>query len=170
MLICAEQSTRLPYQDVLVSTEGQEHVPSVVGPMARSVSSLIRVMEAVIGAEPWRLDPKVAPIPWRRDPIDEIRNRKLVIGVMRDDGVVRVHPPIARVLDEAARKLEAAGHEIVEWMSDGHADAIAVMVFIFNLFAELQLITNNRMHTTLPTVARMSSALLSPAASHLSRT
>lgn len=74
------------------------------------------------------LDPKVAPIPWRDDVYTSTLGRKLVIGVLRDDGVVRVHPPIKRVLDAVARKLEAAGHEIVEWAPDGHAEAIAVMV------------------------------------------
>lgn len=127
-LIYSEQSTRLPYQDVLVSTEGQEHVPSVIGPMTRSISSLTTITKAVISAEPWTLDPKVTPIPWRDDIYHDTINRKLVIGVMRDDGVVKVHPPIKRVLSEVVKKLEAAGHEIVEWMPDGHAEAIAVMV------------------------------------------
>lgn len=128
MLIGAGQSTRLPYQDVSVSTEGQEHVPSAIGPMARSISSLVTIMKAVLSAEPWMLDPKVVPIPWRDDIYNDTLNRKLVIGVLRDDGVVRVHPPIKRVLDEAVQKLEAAGHEIIEWIPDGHAVAIAVMV------------------------------------------
>lgn len=128
ILIDAGQSTRLPLQDVPTTTEGQEHVPSVAGPMARSISSLIAIMKAVLSAEPWMLDPKVAPIPWRDDVYTSTLSRKLVIGVLRDDGVVRVHPPIRRVLDAVARKLEAAGHEIVEWAPNGHAEAIAVMV------------------------------------------
>lgn len=123
-----KQSTRLPYQDVIVSTEGQEHVPSVIGPMARSSSSLITVTRAVLSTEPWKLDPKVAPIPWRDNIYNETLSRKLIIGIVRDDGIIRVHPPIRRVLDEAASMLSAAGHEIVEWAPDGHAEAIAVMV------------------------------------------
>lgn len=128
VLIDTGQSTRLPLEGVPVSTEGQEHVPSAAGPMARSTSSLITIMRAVLSAEPWMLDPKVVPIPWRDDIYTNTLNRKLVFGILRDDGVVRVHPPIRRVLDEVVQKLEAAGYEIVEWAPDGHAEAIAVMV------------------------------------------
>ncbi|KAI5848765.1 acetamidase [Morchella snyderi] len=120
-------STRLPYEGVVVSTEGQEHVPSVVGPMARSMSSLKMITKAVIDAEPWNLDPKVAPIPWREDVYQDTLQRKLVFGVLRDDGVVRVHPPIKRVLENAMACLEAAGHEVVEWAPYGHDEAVAIM-------------------------------------------
>jgi amidase len=48
---------------------------------------------------------------------------------MRDDGVVRCHPPISRVLEEVAVKLEKAGHEVIEW-SPGtlHQECIDIMV------------------------------------------
>ncbi|PVI01576.1 amidase signature enzyme [Periconia macrospinosa] len=108
-------STRLPYQGVSVSTDGQEHVPSVIGPMTRNLPSLVTATKAVIDAQPWNLDPKCCPIPWRQDVFADVQSRPLVIGVMRDDGVVRLHPPIARVLDEVATKLQKAGHELVPW-------------------------------------------------------
>ncbi|TKA74273.1 hypothetical protein B0A55_06204, partial [Friedmanniomyces simplex] len=60
-------SGRLPYHGVPVSTEGQEHVPSVIGPLARSLSSLHLVTKAVIDAAAWRLDPQTVPLPWRED-------------------------------------------------------------------------------------------------------
>lgn len=112
----------------MVSTEGQEHIPSVIGPMARTISSLKMITKAVIDAEPWNLDPKVAPIPWRENVYKDTLQRKLVFGVLRDDGVLRVHPPIKRVLEHAVACLEAAGHEVVEWAPDGHEGAIAIAV------------------------------------------
>ncbi|KAF1952794.1 amidase [Byssothecium circinans] len=108
-------SSRLPYQGVSVSTEGQEHVPSVVGPMSRNLDSLTTVTKAVIDAKPWTLDPKCCPLTWRNELYETVQSRPLVIAVMRDDGVVRLHPPVARVLEEVASKLEAAGHELVPW-------------------------------------------------------
>jgi amidase len=48
-------SGRLPYYGVPVSTEGQEHVHSVVGPMTRTLSALTTVTKAVVGAEPWKM-------------------------------------------------------------------------------------------------------------------
>ncbi|KIV79229.1 hypothetical protein PV11_06799 [Exophiala sideris] len=120
-------SSRLPYMGVPVSTEGQEHVPSSVGPLTRSLSSLVTVMQTVIDAKPWVLDPKVTPIPWRRESYEDVQTRPLTIGVLPDDGVVKVHPPIERVLNEMVAKLKTAGHEIVQWSSSGHKECIEIM-------------------------------------------
>ncbi|OAK93588.1 amidase signature enzyme [Phaeosphaeriaceae sp. SRC1lsM3a] len=121
-------STRLPYQGVSVSTEGQEHVPSVIGPMSRDLGSLIAVTKDVLDACPWDLDPKCSPIPWRSELYESIQSRPLVIAVIRDDGVVRPHPPVARVLQQVASKLEAAGHEIVPWSPGSlHQECIDIM-------------------------------------------
>ncbi|KAG9596534.1 acetamidase, partial [Aureobasidium melanogenum] len=118
---------RLPYDRVSVSTEGQGHVPSIVGPLARSLSSLKHVTQAVIEAQSWSTDPQIVPIPWRPDIFDEVQQRPLVVGLLVDDGTVRAHPPTIRVLQEVANKLRAAGHEIVQWNSDHHAECIEIM-------------------------------------------
>lgn len=47
---------------------------------------------------------------------------------MRDDGVVKPHPSITRVLEEVASKLAAAGHELVDWTPGTlHQECIAIM-------------------------------------------
>ena len=122
-------STRLPYQGVSVSTDGQEHVPSVIGPMTRNMESLVTVTKAVIDANPWDQDPKCCPVPWRSAVYQDALSRPLVIAVMRDDGVVRCHPPVLRVLDQVASKLQKAGHEIIPWSPGSlHQECIDVMV------------------------------------------
>jgi Asp-tRNA(Asn)/Glu-tRNA(Gln) amidotransferase A subunit family amidase len=118
----------MPYQGVEVSTEGQEHVPSAIGPMTRSLSSMIAITKAVIDGEPWTLDPRVVPIPWRQSFYEEVQSRPLVIGVMVDDGVVKAHPPIERALRELAANLKDAGHELVDWDSSLHKECIDIMV------------------------------------------
>ncbi|KAF2109385.1 amidase signature domain-containing protein [Lophiotrema nucula] len=121
-------STRLPYYGVSVSTEGQEHVPSVIGPMARNVESLTSTTKAVIDAAPWLLDPKCCPLPWRTDMFVDIQSRPLVVGLMLDDGVVRPHPPVSRVVKEVAAKLQNAGHEVVPWNPGTlHQECIDIM-------------------------------------------
>ncbi|KAK0862137.1 hypothetical protein LTS02_007384 [Friedmanniomyces endolithicus] len=120
-------SGRLPYHGVPVSTEGQEHVPSVVGPLARSLTSVHLVTKAVIDAKPWELDPKVLPLPWREEAYKEVQSRPLVIGLLVDDGVVRVHPPVERVVREVAAKLREVGHEVIDWDPSGHAECIRIM-------------------------------------------
>lgn len=49
-----------------------------------------------------------------------------MIGVLADDGVVRPHPPLTRVLQSTVELLRSAGHHIVEWNAQFHTDCIAV--------------------------------------------
>lgn len=118
----------MSYQGVEVSTDGQQHVPSAVGPLARSLDSLTLVTKAVVEAQTWNEDPQLPPLPWRNDVFDDYAGRSLVIGTMIDDGVVKIHPPIERVFKETVQKLQSAGHEIVEWDSSLNAKCIAIMV------------------------------------------
>ncbi|ORY59672.1 amidase signature domain-containing protein [Pseudomassariella vexata] len=120
-------SARLPYWGVPVSTEGQEHVPSSVGPLARNLSSIRLVMKELILSRPWEFDARCAPIPWREDVYQEFRAKHLTVGLLVDDGVVRPHPPITRVLMAVVEKLKQAGHDIVEWNADLHPECIQVL-------------------------------------------
>jgi len=113
---------------VPVSTEGQEHVPSSIGPLARTLPSLTSVMKLVINAQSWTLDPRVTPLPWRQEMYEDIQNRPLTIGILIDDGVVKVHPPIERALRELEVLLRNAGHELVQWDPSGHRECIEIMV------------------------------------------
>lgn len=111
-----------------MSTEGQEHVPSSIGPLTTTLTSMVTVMRAVIDSRPWKLDPRVVPIPWQEGMFMETKSRPLTIGVLSDDGVVRVHPPIQRVLEELVARLKTAGHEILPWNESGHRECIEIMV------------------------------------------
>ncbi|KUL81293.1 hypothetical protein ZTR_09124 [Talaromyces verruculosus] len=59
----------------------------------------------------WDEDPSVMRMSWEPNPSVA---EKLSIGILNFDGVVMPHPPILRGLREAAKKLRAAGHEVVE--------------------------------------------------------
>ncbi|KAF4452194.1 hypothetical protein F53441_4933 [Fusarium austroafricanum] len=120
-------SARLPYGGVPVSTDGQEHVPSSIGPMARSLDMIKFTMNSLIDSKPWENDARCAPLPWRGEMYEEVKSRPLVIGVLMDDGVVRPHPPITRVLREAIEALKLECHEIVEWNTDLHEQCIRTM-------------------------------------------
>ena len=117
----------MPYQGVSVSTDGQQHVPSAIGPMARSLSSLSTVTKSVIETKLWELDAQLSPMPWREDVYQEFTGLPLVIGVMPDDGVVKVHPPIERIFNETVAKLQEDGHEIVQWDTSLNAHCVGIM-------------------------------------------
>ncbi|GAW17476.1 hypothetical protein ANO14919_069330 [Xylariales sp. No.14919] len=120
-------SARLPYRGVPVSTEGQEHVPSTVGPMARSLDVIHTAFKSLVEMKPWDYDARCLAIPWKEDMYQDTISRPLVIGVLFDDEVVRPHPPITRVLHSTVEALRAAGHHIVDWDAQLHAECVEVM-------------------------------------------
>ncbi|WKT46615.1 hypothetical protein QSH57_011489 [Fusarium oxysporum f. sp. vasinfectum] len=126
-------SSRLPYGGVPVSTDGQEHVPSSIGPLARSLSTIYHLTKEITLQEPWKQDCRCVPIPWRQSQYDMTVNSKLTIGVLYDDGVVKPHPSIVRVIAQAAAALAADGHELVMWKPDLHTECIEVMDAYFTV-------------------------------------
>lgn len=98
---------RIPLLGGIACGSGAEFVLPVLGPMARSVAGLELLMSSIAATEPWQVDPTCVPLPWNPVSLD----RPLRIGVLRDNGVVRPHPPISRMLTETAEKLKTAGHE-----------------------------------------------------------
>lgn len=101
-------------------------MPSSVGPLARDFASIYAVMKGLIDAKPWEQDARCAPLPWRSEVFNEHLSRPLTIGVLLDDGVVRPHPPVTRVLMSVIEVLKRAGHDIVDWNASLHAEMIAV--------------------------------------------
>jgi Asp-tRNA(Asn)/Glu-tRNA(Gln) amidotransferase A subunit family amidase len=76
-------------------------------------------------ARPWDQDPLLIAMPWSTRP--DIRP-KLSLGLLKFDGVVMPHPPILRGLEEAAAKLRAAGHEVIEFAPYQHQRAWDIAV------------------------------------------
>lgn len=44
-----------------------------------------------------------------------------VVGIMWDDGVAQLHPPMRRAMEHAAKKLKANGIKVVDWEPYEHA-------------------------------------------------
>jgi amidase len=103
---------------------GQEAVMSVNGPMAKTLDDISLFAKTVVDSEPWHVDPKVLPIPWR----SVEQKKKLKIAVLWNDGMVVPTPPVTRALRETVEKLKKAGHEIVEWDPVLHPQLLDVLV------------------------------------------
>ncbi|KAM5359272.1 hypothetical protein ACJZ2D_014620 [Fusarium nematophilum] len=102
---------RFPVRNTRSGMPGQEAVASVNGPMATTLQDVELYSKAVVDGQPWLLDSKCLPIPWR--PVE--LPQKLKIAFMWHDGMVRPTPPVTRALRSAKEKLEAAGHTILDW-------------------------------------------------------
>lgn len=108
---------RWPKAGIATSMPGQEGVPSVYSPMARTLGDLTYFARAVLGEmRPWRYDYTVHPLPWRGEVEREFADagRKLRVGVLRTDGVVEPSPACTRALRMAEDALRREGCEIVE--------------------------------------------------------
>ena len=108
---------RWPKAGIQTSMPGQEGVPSVYSPMARTVGDLGYFTRVVLGEmRPWRYDYTVVPLGWRGEVEREFgeAGRRLRVGVLRTDGVVEPSPACARALGMAEAALRRQGCEIVE--------------------------------------------------------
>lgn len=77
---------RWPKSGVDTSMPGQEGIPSVFSPMARTLDDLIYFSKSIISMKPWKYDHSVHPIEWREDQELDAREKKVLrIGVLRTD-------------------------------------------------------------------------------------
>jgi Asp-tRNA(Asn)/Glu-tRNA(Gln) amidotransferase A subunit family amidase len=92
--------------------------------MGKTLEDIVLYSKAIIGAQPWKLDPKMIPIPWRQlDP-----PKKLKIAVLWNDGICLPTPPVTRALKETSEKLKKTGHEVLEWDPKLHGKALELLV------------------------------------------
>ncbi|KAI0037218.1 amidase signature enzyme [Vararia minispora EC-137] len=101
---------------------GQEGIPPVYSPMARTLEDLEMFWKAVTSMKPWEYDPYCVPLPWREIKLPS----RLRIGVLRDDGVVVPSPACKRALDEVVSALQEAGHEVFPIEPPAPAEALRV--------------------------------------------
>ena len=118
---------RFPHFDARSGMAGQESVGSVHGPMARSIHDLRLFTDNVANASPWFKDPKCIPMPWRSV---ELKSQPK-IGVLWDNGMIQPTPPVKRALKTVVEKLKAKGYEIIDWKSDGHIEAMQLLLKFF---------------------------------------
>ncbi|KAJ5835694.1 Amidase [Penicillium robsamsonii] len=133
---------RTPYQGAANSMDGQGTMLSVIGPIAPSARSLTLLFKAVLSQKPWLYDPLTLELPWRDEVVQETRAliekarggaSTLAFGIMKYDGVARVHPPIARGLRIVEKTLRRLGHRVIEWKPPSHAVADALVGKVFDM-------------------------------------
>jgi amidase len=81
------------------------------GPIAGSLRDCELLLKVVAEARPWERDPDVVYGLWEEQGKVE---RKPLIGVVREDGLIKPLPPVSKVLEETVQALRRAGYEVVE--------------------------------------------------------
>ncbi|KAH0543550.1 hypothetical protein FGG08_002111 [Glutinoglossum americanum] len=105
---------RWPKMGASTSMPGQDGIPSVFSPMARTLGDLAYFTRSLLAMKPWKYDHTVHPIGWREDQEKDAREKNIFrVGVLEDDGVVTPSPACARALQIAVSALKADGHELI---------------------------------------------------------
>lgn len=92
--------------------EGQDSIPSVLGPLSTSISGIKAFTKAVIDGKPWTKDPLAIRKVWDEDAYqlkEHGNGEELCIAIQWDNGVVLPTPPIRRSLEMTKKALEAKG-------------------------------------------------------------
>jgi Asp-tRNA(Asn)/Glu-tRNA(Gln) amidotransferase A subunit family amidase len=124
---------RWPKLGVNTSMPGQEGIPSVFSPMARTLPDLAYFTRSFIQMQPWKYDQSVHPIPWRSEVEKEYTEKTtLKVGIMRTDNVVDPSPACVRALDAAAKALKMQGHDVFEVHPPNPYEALVIASNLLN--------------------------------------
>ncbi len=124
-------SGRLPVDGEAAAGLGQEQIIATIGPLSTSLAGCEIFIKTIIKAKPWYKEPSLVPFPWNTENL--FPSKKVKVGVIWDDGVVKPHPPVTRALKQMVEKLKASGNfEIVEWKPYKHDLAWEIIVSLRN--------------------------------------
>lgn len=126
---------RLPVAGWTATMLGEEQIIPVIGPISRSLEGVKMFMRAILDQKPWILDSSLIALPWKRDSLlraDSLGKKKLRIGILSDDGVVKPHPPILRGINTLVEKLKANPDiEIVDFPPYKHDEAWRIIASLY---------------------------------------
>ncbi|KAK8052388.1 amidase [Apiospora rasikravindrae] len=128
-------SERLPTLGWSAPMEGCEAILGTIGPLSTSLEGIKLFMKTAVGAKPWLKSPNLVAMDWR-DTTGLFSEKKLKVGVMWDDGVVKPHPPIARALCKVIDKLQKSQKvEVVDWIPKDHGRAWSIIHDVTSLWS-----------------------------------
>ncbi|KAI9880772.1 MAG: hypothetical protein M1830_000208 [Pleopsidium flavum] len=118
---------RWPKMGMNTSMPGQEGIPSVFSPMARTLGDLTYFSRSIISMKPWKYDHTVHPIEWREDQEKDGTDRKKF-----KLGVVDPAPACSRALEQIASALRSEGHEVVDVDPPSPYEALVIASQLLN--------------------------------------
>ncbi|KAH9889578.1 acetamidase [Xylariomycetidae sp. FL2044] len=127
-------SLRLPLMGWSATMDGAESIMGCIGPLSTSLEGLRIFAKTVVEAKPWLRDPSLVPLGWRNseDWFGERKEKKLRVGVIWNDGVVRPHPPVLGALSAVVERLaKSKGVEVVDWKPWRHDLAWSIIASLY---------------------------------------
>ncbi|KAG5727449.1 Acetamidase [Termitomyces sp. T112] len=126
---------RIPYAGAVNSLQGQDSIPSVLGPFSDSIHGIKVFFQGVLSQKPWLRDPLVIRKDWSEEQynlIEHGRGKELCFAIMWNDGLFVPHPPIIRGLGMAKNALIKAGHKVIDWEPLDHKTMLDIGFSIFS--------------------------------------
>ncbi|KAH9978271.1 general amidase [Lactifluus volemus] len=125
---------RIPYEGSRTSLEGQDSLPSILGPLSTDLGGIKLFMQAIISRRPWLKDPLCLRKYWDEDEYrlkEHGGGERLTFGILWNDGLVIPQPPIIRALNMTKEALLSAGHDVIDWKPHKHAEIYQVTAAIW---------------------------------------
>ncbi|RDW65947.1 uncharacterized protein DSM5745_09686 [Aspergillus mulundensis] len=105
-------ANRVPYGGITsVARPGTASIVPSAGPLCHTLRDAELLLKVVLGSSPSNIDDNALDIPWR---VGVNQNPFLRVGVLGEDALYPLHPPMKRAIATALNKLEAAGHTLVD--------------------------------------------------------
>jgi Asp-tRNA(Asn)/Glu-tRNA(Gln) amidotransferase A subunit family amidase len=118
---------RLPVKGWIGPAGGEEQILPTIGPLSTSLEGCKMFIKTLIDAKPWYKEPLLMPFHWKEE--DFFKGKRLKVGVLWDDEVVKPHPPVTRALKQMVDKLKSKGNvDVVEWKPHKHELAWEIIV------------------------------------------
>ncbi|KAK5110257.1 hypothetical protein LTR62_006110 [Meristemomyces frigidus] len=131
-------SHRLPVSGWTATMLGAEHIIPVIGPLSTSLEGIKLFCKTLIDQQPWLYEAACVQLPWKDSSEGRLLRktasgqRKLRVGVLADDGVVKPHPPILRGIEHIVSKLkEHPDIEVVDFPPYKHEEAWRVISSLY---------------------------------------
>lgn len=127
-------SSRIPYGgQAIPGLAGLKPIVAAAGPLANDFEALEIFAKAVIDTTPALLDSTALDVPWRK--LEATTKSTFRLGLLPEDPLYPLHPPVKRALEEAVKLLQAQGHELIrlDAADTRVSDASEVAIELFTL-------------------------------------
>ncbi|KAF2966382.1 hypothetical protein GQX73_g7182 [Xylaria multiplex] len=105
-------SSRIAYgRQIMPFAEGILPIVPSAGPIANDMETIQTFMKTIIDARPFRYDATVVDVPWRS--VGDFSRRNLRLGLLPEDPLFPLHPPVKEAIAKAVRILQSHGYQVI---------------------------------------------------------
>jgi Asp-tRNA(Asn)/Glu-tRNA(Gln) amidotransferase A subunit family amidase len=105
-------ASRVPYGGITSAARpGMAGFLPCAGPLCHSVRDAELLLKVACNSNAADMDDNALGVPWNNEPCQELSLR---VGLLPEDTMYPLHPPMQRALRDAVAKLSAAGHEVID--------------------------------------------------------